>query len=292
MSTKTTTNTNENQDQTQMPIVPPAASAALGNLTNQIEGLNSQPATSYVAPQNSLQTQANNMGSSLLTGVNPNYTQAGVTINGNSSITPSAINGYLSPYLSNVLGTTNQQLAQNAGIQDAGLEAQGAQSGAFGGDRFGVAQGILGGQQQLALGQTDANILNTGYNNATSTALSNAQLGQTAGQNLTNLGVAQTGSNIANTQELANLGGALQSTQQAQATAPIALAGTIAQLLGQNQFALQTGQSGVGNMTGTSTSTTTDPMAIISGLLGGVGSAAQGIGSAVQAFSPASLLAA
>lgn len=265
------TSTNE----TQTPSVPSWITSPIQSQVSNIGALSNVPASSYVAPQSALQVQANNQGASTLSGTNSNYTTAANTIGANANVGSSQINSFLNPYLSQVLGTTNQQLAQNAGVQNANLEAQGAANGAFGGSRFGVAQGVLGGQQQLALGQTDANIENAGYQNAVTSALSNAQLGQNAGIAQGNLGSQESASNVANIAELANLGGAQQATAQAQATAPIALAQAQQGLLAGLPLSMYTGQ----NLTGTSNSTTTtDPslLSSISSLLQGAGSAASG----------------
>ncbi len=288
MSTsKTTSATQQSTNATQTPVVPSWLTTPLQSQVSNISALSDVPASSYVAPQTAMQTQANALGATNAASTNPNYTTAAGTIGANSGISPSSINGYLSPYLSQVLGTTNQQLAQNAGIQNADLEAQGAANGAFGGSRFGVAQGVLGGQQQLALGQTDANIENTGYNAATSTAEANAQQGLNAGIAQGNLGSQQNASTVANIAELAQLGGAQQATNQAIATAPIALAQAQGGLLSQLPINNFTGQTATGNMTGTSQGTSTPSLlgslTSLAGLFsGGANSAASG----VAAFMP------
>ena len=93
-------------------------------------------------------------------------------------LTGQDVNQYLSPYLGDVLGTTNALANQNNSIAQSGALGTAISSGAFGGDRTGIAAANLNQQNQLAEQATDANILNTGYN----TALSNAQ--QQQGVNL------------------------------------------------------------------------------------------------------------
>jgi hypothetical protein len=286
MSSTTQSNQTSTLSQTQMPVTPSWVTQPLQGLTSQITALGAVPASSYVAPQSALQQQANSAASSTLTGTNPNYAAAANAISGNAALTPGAISSYLNPYLSNVLQTTNAALSQTAGQQNANLEAQGAANGAFGGSRFGVAQGILGGQHQLAQAQADANILNTGYNSAVSAALSNAQLGQTAGQNLTQLGNSQNASNIANISELAGLGGAQQATAQAQATAPIALAQAMANLYGQNQFGLFNGSTTNGANTSDTDTTSSNPLGIASAIAGLAAAPFTGGASLATAFAP------
>lgn len=286
MAATTKTNATTNQSATQTPTNPSWVTAPLQALTGQIGALNNVPATNYVAPQGALQTQANDQGSSTLTGTNPNYTGAAGVINGNASVTPESISSFLSPYTNDVVNSTNSLFDQNAAKQNAAMQAGAAATGAFGGSRYGVAQGVLQGQQGLDRANLDANLENTGYQSAVSSALSNAGLGQEAGMNLTNLGNSEAASNIANTQELAALGGAQQQTEQAQATAPISLAQSIASLLGQSQFGLFNGANSTGNSTSNSTQTVNDPLGELSKLLGGLGGGSSGLSSLAGLFAP------
>lgn len=283
MAATTKSNSTSTANQTTTPSVPSWITDPLQSQVSNISALSDVPASSYVAPQSALQVQANNQGASTLSGTNSNYTTAANTIGANANVGSSQINSFLNPYLSQVLGTTNQQLAQNAGVQNANLEAQGAANGAFGGSRFGVAQGVLGGQQQLALGQTDANIENTGYQNAVTSALSNAQLGQNAGIAQGNLGSQESASNVANIAELANLGGAQQATAQAQATAPIALAQAQGGLLDQLPINNYTSTNMTGTGTNTGSTSSMNPLAWLQGIgglfSGGANSAASGVAS-------------
>lgn len=109
-----------------------------------------------------------------------------------TNLDAASIGKYLSPYLGTVLGTTNALANQNNSIAQTGALGTAINSGAFGGDRAGIAAANLNQQNSLAEQATDANILNTGYN----TALSTAQQQQGVG-----LGAAQ-----ANRTALANAG--------------------------------------------------------------------------------------
>jgi hypothetical protein len=287
MGTSTTTSaTQKNDNQTQTPVVPSWITQPLQSDVSNITALGNVPATSYVAPQGALQTQANSQASVTDTGTNPNYTTAGGQIAANSNVGPGQIAQFMNPYTQNVLNTSNAQFDQNSGVQNAELAAQGAASGAFGGSRFGVAQGVLGGQQALARGQLDANILGTGYQSAVTSALSNAQQGLNAGIASGNLGSQEGASNIANIAQLANLGGAQQSTAQAQATAPIALAQAQTGLLSNLPLSMYTGQNLVGNLTqNTQTSSTPSALSDITGLLsGGSNGPVAGLGNLISAF--------
>lgn len=76
------------------------------------------------------------------------------------------IGRYLSPYIGTVLGT--QEALQNQQEQQAisGSLGDAIRSGAFGGDRAGLAAANVAQQLQLANNATNANILNQGYSQA------------------------------------------------------------------------------------------------------------------------------
>lgn len=106
-----------------------------------------------------------------------------------------AVDQYLSPYINDVVDATQAQFNNANAIQSSSLLGQGIKAGnAFGGDRAGVAQGILANQQQLAQAPVIAGLYNQGYlqalneyNVQNQLAAQMAQLGlqgQTAGAQL------------------------------------------------------------------------------------------------------------
>ena len=137
----------------------------------------------------------------------------------NPSNTIGNISAFLSPYTQNVLNSQVALENQQNAIQQQGLQGAAASAGALGGDRLGVAQGVLGGQQTLANNATNAGILQQGYNQALGAAQT------TAGQQLQGAGLAGTvGSSSANTGQLSQnlsqtLGQTQAATSNAQATA-------------------------------------------------------------------------
>jgi hypothetical protein len=75
-----------------------------------------------------------------------------------------AIEQYESPYTEKVVDATQDWFNNQNAIQGNQLIGQGIKQGnAFGGDRAGVAQGILAGQQQLAQAPVIAGLYNQGY---------------------------------------------------------------------------------------------------------------------------------
>ena len=155
-------------------------------------------------------------------------------------ISGSDINSYLSPYLGDVLSSTEALQNQSNQQQQAGQLGNAISSGAFGGDRTGIAAANLEGQQNLANSNVIAGIANQGYNTALSTAEQEQQVGLAGGQAEIGAGTVQ------------------QQTQQAQDTAEYN------QFLQQQSYPFQVDQflaniaEGTGSLSG-STTTTTQP---------------------------------
>jgi hypothetical protein len=92
------------------------------------------------------------------------------------------INKYLSPYLGTVLQGTAGLLNQQNQQQQAGQMGNAIRSGAFGGDRSGIAAANLNQQQNLANSKIFSDILNQGFGQALGTAQQQQQLGLGAAQ--------------------------------------------------------------------------------------------------------------
>jgi hypothetical protein len=92
------------------------------------------------------------------------------------------INKYMSPYLNTVLQGTAGLLNQQNQQQQAGQMGNAIRSGAFGGDRGGIAAANLNQQQNLANAQIFSGILNQGFGQALGTAQQQQQLGLGAAQ--------------------------------------------------------------------------------------------------------------
>lgn len=107
--------------------------------------------------------------------------QGGEAVNA-SDLNSDAINKYMSPYLQNVLQGTAGILNQQNQQQQAGQMGNAIRSGAFGGDRSGIAAANLNQQQNLANAQIYSGLLNQGYNNALNTAIGQQAIGLSAAQ--------------------------------------------------------------------------------------------------------------
>ena len=167
-----------------------------------------------------------------------------------------AINKYLSPYLSTVLGSEASLLNQQNQTEQSGQLGNAIKSGAFGGDRSGIAAANLSQQQSLANSNIFSNILNQGYGQALGAAqqqqgvdLSAGQANRSAlgaaGQAIAGLGQQVYGQGANTAQELASLGTGAQTAGIQGAQAQLA-AGQVQQQTGQagltalyNQFLQQ-----------------------------------------------------
>lgn len=77
---------------------------------------------------------------------------------------------YMNPYVQNVVNTTQAALNQKFGQQNAQQQSEAIKAGAFGGDRAGIARGVLRGQQGLTMAEAISPLYKDAYNNALKTA--------------------------------------------------------------------------------------------------------------------------
>jgi Chaperone of endosialidase len=247
-----------------------------GSGTPVAPGYTSANAGSFVAPVNSEQTSGINATNTAAGEAQPYYgaatgtlgnAQAGTTGINNAAtglaaasseqVNPTALSGsdinqYLSPYLGDVLGTTNALANQNNSIAQSGALGTAISSGAFGGDRTGIAAANLNQQNSLAEQATDAGILNSGYNTALSTAQQQQGVGlsagqanraalASAGQELSGIGATTYGEGANTSSALAGLGAGAQTAGLQGASAQIG-AGTVEQNTQQAQDTAQYNQ--------------------------------------------------
>jgi len=165
---------------------------------------------------------------------------------------PESFREFMSPYQQEVIDTTRQELERQLQAQQAQL---GASAGsAFGGGRFGIAQGELGARGATGIAQTLAGLRQQGFQQAQQSAANALQqqlaLGQAAqgqaGQNLALLGSglqAQLAGSQAAQQQAGQNVGLLGQTGQMQLGTAQGLQQQAAQNVGLNQAGLsaQTG---------------------------------------------------
>jgi hypothetical protein len=179
------------------------------------------------------------------------------------------INKYMNPYMQNVLGSTQAMLNQQNQQAMAGQTGNAIRSGAFGGDRAGIAAANLAQQQNLAAGKIYSDIASQGYNQALQTAAQQQGLGYqasaanraaqlAASQNLANIGSGRQAAALQGAQALMGAGQLEQQTEQAGKTA------LFNQFQQEKSYPFQVAQflaniaEGTGALSG-STTTTTQP---------------------------------
>src|SRR5262245_19033020 len=227
-----------------------------------------------VAPLNELQTTAANTVYNLgLNAQNVGNQVYGVGMNA-GNWDPAQVQAIMSPFTQNVVGATQSWFNNQNAIQSNDLLSQAIRSGnAFGGDRAGVAQGVLAGQQQLAQAPVIANLYQQGYgqaldefNKLQQLKLSGAQLGL-AGQQfgLQGAGAALGAGSLYQQQQQREFDVAQQNAMMANAY-PFQTLNWLGSILG-----------GIGPLLGTTASGSNNPPEQ-SGLSTGLGAAAAGIG--------------
>lgn len=200
-----------------------------------------QQATQTLAPYFGQATQTLGQGLSAGQGL----TGAGVGLTAaNANLNPNSISQWESPYIQNVVQATENQQNQQNQQQQSQLEGSAIQSGAFGGDRSGVAAANLAYQQNLANQPTIANLYNTGYQQALGAAQQQQQTGLSAGAQLGNLGQQLYSQGLGGSQQYANLGSGLSSAYSNLGTTAQTNALNAAQAqLGAGTLQQQTGQA-------------------------------------------------
>lgn len=196
------------------------------------------------------------------------YTTAGAQNVGR--LTADQIAQYQNPYTQSVIDPTIKAMRQQQGQDLAQQQSQAIRSGAFGGDRAGIARAVTMGQQDLARAQAEGGLRSQAYQQAVQTAagqqgIAAADLARQmqAGQQFAGLGTGAQAAALQQAQAQMGAGMAEQQTQQADLTA------RYQQFLQERGYDFQTAQflaniaMGTGALSG-STTTTTAPMPFFS----------------------------
>jgi hypothetical protein len=195
---------------------------------------------------------------------------------GAAPITSGDIQGYYNPWQQQVVQATENQFQNTNAQQQQQVLGNAALQGALGGDRVGVAQANLAGQQQMAQDPVIAQLESQGFNQAAQLALAAKQQEAQGAYSLGNLGVAgqQAGLTGAGAQVQA---GTLEQQTQQQLDAAL-----YNQFLMQQAFPYQQTQwlagidTGVGSQMGGTSQTTVPPPSLLA-QLGGLGLAGVGV---------------
>lgn len=264
----------KNTTQTTKP--PSYISNAQKGVISQAQTAASTPYQAYTGQLVSPLTDTQNAAISGINGLqgiqNPYLQSAQNYLNQSSSISPSAIQGFESPYTQDVVNATQAQFNNQNAQTNNNIVGNAISSGAWGGDRAGVAQGIAAGQEASAQAPVIAGLENQGYQTALSAAQNQSQLEAQAGYGMAGLGNEAVSTGLAGLNAQLQAGGIQQ--QQGQNTLNTAYQ----QWLNQQQYQFQTTNylSGIINgSAGTAGGSVTTPgPSLLSQILGGASSAA------------------
>jgi hypothetical protein len=123
-------------------------------------------ASDFVAQMNAQQNAGISDINATAGSYQPYMTQATAATQAGMGPAYEGINNYMSPYIKNVADTTGAYMRQQAEQAQSGALGSAISSGAFGGDRAGIAAANLQQQNQMGYGKTMADILNQGYTQA------------------------------------------------------------------------------------------------------------------------------
>lgn len=242
---------------TQQVAIPPQVLAQYQSVNQQAEQTAQTPFQSYggefVAPVNAQQNAGIAGTNAYANEAQPYYGAATGVLGGSQAatapvnqaaesqtsassapLTSQQIDQYLSPYLKDVVGSEAAVLNQNNQQQQAGQLGDAIRSGAFGGDRTGIAAANLEEQQNISNAQIYSGLLNTGFNTALGTATTEQGIGLQGAQQLSGIGQTAYGEGANTASELAALGSGAQSAGLSGSQAQIA-AGTVQQQTQQAQ---------------------------------------------------------
>lgn len=200
---------------------PPSVQANYDYLANQAKSVAATPFQQYqgemvagLTPTQEAGIQNVNASAGL---AQPYYQAgAGYVQQGANPFGQQALNQYMSPYINDVVSQTMANLNETNAQQQQQLLGNAIQRGAFGGDRAGVAQAELARQQNLATGQTLANVLQGGYGQALGQFNADRTRALQAGSSLGQLGAGAQGAALQGAQAQLSAGAQQQAVQQAQ----------------------------------------------------------------------------
>jgi hypothetical protein len=220
-----------------------ASRAGVGSAQNLL----SQPTQAYggdlTAGLNQYQTQAGNMFQNAVDQFSPYFDQAKSTIQSGLQAAPqiqaqslknglSGISDYMNPYIQNVVNSVQDFSRQNLDQSLKQTADQAIAARAFGGSRHGVQEGVATAQNNLNTNNLVANLLNSGYGQATNMLSQDVQNNLTAQQGnqssfqnylnnllsgggaIANLGTAAQNSLNTGIGNLLNFGNLAQGTEQ------------------------------------------------------------------------------
>jgi len=172
-------------------------------------------ASDYVAQLNARQNAGFNDINATAGSYLPYMTEATTATRAGLGPAYEGIDNYMSPYIKNVADTTGAYLRQQQEQAQSGALGNAISSGAFGGDRAGIAAANLQQQNQMAYGKTMADILNQGYTQALGASQADLARQLQGGSQLAGLGAQSQQLGLQGAQAKIAAGTMEQQTEQA-----------------------------------------------------------------------------
>ena len=216
------------QTTTQNVTIPPEVMARYNAVNARAESTASKPfqqygttAADFVAQINPQQTSGINAVNAAAGSYRP-LTEAGASAT-QAGMGPAyaGIDNYMSPYIKNVADTTGAMMRQQQEQAQSGALGTAVSSGAFGGDRAGIAAANLQQQNQMGYGKTMADIMNQGYTQALGASQADLSRQMQGGAQLAGIGAQTQQLGLQGAEAQLQAGGLQQQTEQAGKTALI-----------------------------------------------------------------------
>lgn len=295
-SSKTETTQNVASHMTQAPTNPDWVSNGLQGLGGTLTGLGQADPSSFVAGPDPLQLQAGQAASGL--SVSPDFGKAAAGFGGigDHSVAGASLldglAGYMSPYTDQVVNTSLADYDHNAGYTRAQDTLARAGDETFGGSGGAIQTAMSNDNIDRGRATLDAQLRDQDFQVGAGLSGQDAQRRQeaqaasaanaiAAAQGLSVNATAQNNAANTNINTQSTIGQILQLLAQQRAAAPLATAGALDSMWSALPLGLLHGQTsdGTQNSTGTSNTTTSDPMGSLASLVSAGGSLATGLGS-------------
>ena len=214
-------------------------------------------AADYVAQMNAQQGAGISDINATAGSYQPYMTQATSATQAGMGPASEGIDRYMSPYIKNVADTTGAYMRQQQEQAQSGALGTAISSGAFGGDRAGIAAANLQQQNQMGYGKTMADIMNQGYTQALGASQADLARQLQGGSQLAGLGAQSQQLGLQGAQAKIAAGTMQQQTEQAGKDA------MINQFMQEKGYPFQVAQflaniaTGTGTASGSATTTQT-----------------------------------
>lgn len=210
---------------TQTTAPPPQVSAAYNSLMERATDVSNTPYQAYTGQRVADLTPDQMQAMSSITGMGnlaQPYLNEGADYMRQSTeaVTPTALQPYMNPYQQSVIDATLARTAQADAQAQNQVTGNAALRGALGGDRMGIAQAELAGQQKLARDQTVAGLNQQNYTQALAAWQADQARKAQAGYGISSLGTVAQNAELSRLQAALGVGNQQQQQNQANLNVP------------------------------------------------------------------------